>query len=80
MTDMGQKEFVLWYLESQGYNKTLEEVKKSLKPEKIINRKKRRKFKKIKNEIQSEPAPKEKLLVLYYQVLFYSNLSVKLIT
>ena len=56
MADIEKKEFVLWYLESQGYEKTLEEVKKSLKPEKIINRKKRRKFKKIKNEIQSEPA------------------------
>ena len=76
MTDMGQKEFVLWYLESQGYEKTLEKLKKSLEiePTKKISKKKIKKFEKIKNEIIAEPKTKEPLLNLvikYYSVWFY---------
>ena len=70
MTDMGQKEFVLWYLESQGYEKTLEKMKKSLEIEsaKKISKEKIKKFEKIKNEILAESVPKEKLLILYLLV------------
>ena len=66
MKDLEANEFVLWYLEKQGYGKTLTKVKESLKvkSEEKISKKKMKKFEKIKNEIIAESKPKEPLLIL----------------
>ena len=70
MKDLEPNEFILWYLEEQGYDKTLKRLKESLKVKSEISKKKIKKFEKIKDEIIVVSKPKEQLfivLIRYYK-------------
>ena len=69
MKDLESDDFLLWYLEKQGYEMTLKKLNKSLqiKSQEKISKKKIKKFEKIKNEIITGTKPKEPLLILLFR-------------